>query len=111
MNINQKELVLLPYPFSDMERTKVRPALIVSNNVFNKQGNDCVVVPLTSLIKDQQYSVIIGQQDLCEGTLLKTSRIRADKLFSIEKNLIIMKIGIIDDKKFEEIRAEIIKLF
>ena len=39
MHINQKELVLLPYPFSDLEGTKVRPAIVVSNNSFNKKSN------------------------------------------------------------------------
>ncbi len=38
MKFFQKELVLLPFPFSNMEGTKVRPALIVSNDYFNKKG-------------------------------------------------------------------------
>jgi len=44
MEIQQKELVLLPYPFSNMEGTKVRPALIVSNNLFNKKSDDCTPI-------------------------------------------------------------------
>ena len=64
MQINQKELVLLPYPFSDLERTKVRPALVVSNNSFNKKSEDCVMVPLTSVLKEEPYSVIIQQENL-----------------------------------------------
>lgn len=32
MNVHQKEIVLLPYPFSDLEGKKVRPAVIVSND-------------------------------------------------------------------------------
>ena len=111
MKVNQKELILLSYPFSDLERAKVRPALVVSNNFFNKKSPDCVMVPLTSVIKVEPYSVLIDQQNLSSGKLLKPSRIRTDKIFNVEKNLAIMKIGTINDNTFEKVRSEILKLF
>jgi len=111
MNVQQKEIVLLPYPFSDLEGTKVRPALIVSNNSFNKKSDDCIMVPLTTVIKDEPYSILINQEDLSSGKLLKPSRIRVDKIFTVEKNLIVMKIGAINDRTFEKIKDKISKLF
>jgi len=111
MQISQKEIVLLAYPFSNLEGTKVRPALIVSNNQFNKKSNDCIVVPLTSVIKEEPYSIVIEQGNLVSGKLLKISRIRADKLFSVEKNLITMKIGMLKENSFEDVKKEIFKIF
>lgn len=111
MNAQQKEIVLLPYPFSDLEGTKVRPAIIVSNNVFNRKSNDCIMVPLTTVIKDEPYSVVITQEDLSLGKLLKPSRVRADKIFTVEKDLIMMKIGTVTDGAFKKIKEEINKVF
>jgi|SRR3989344_1033167 len=111
MQINQKEIVLLPYPFSNFEGMKVRPALIVSNDSFNKKSADCIMVPLTTVIKDEPYSVIIDNNDMESGELVKQSRIRADKVFSVEKSLVTIKIGLIKDKTFEKIKAEIYKMF
>jgi len=111
MKINQREIVLLPYPFSNLEGTKVRPALIVSNNYFNSKSNDCLAVPLTTIIKDEPYSVKIQQENLSSGKLLKPSRIRVDKIFCFEKSLIIMKIGVLNDEVFEKVKEEIIKIF
>ena len=111
MNAQQKELVLLPYPFSDLEGTKVRPALIVSNNSFNRKSADCVMVPLTTVIKDEDYSIILDQEDLSSGKLLKQSRVRADKIFSVEKDLIMMKIGTIKKETFDKIKEEVFKIF
>ena len=111
MEIKQKELVLLPYPFSDLEGTKVRPALVVSNDILNRKSDDCITVPLTTVIKDEPYSILIEPDDLSSGKLLKQSRIRIDKIFTVQKDLIIMKIGMINDKTFEKIKSEINKLF
>ena len=33
MKVNQKEIILVSYPFSDLEGKKVRPAIIISNDV------------------------------------------------------------------------------
>jgi mRNA interferase MazF len=111
MNVKQKELVLLPYPFSNMEGMKVRPALVISNDIFNLKSDDCLMVPLTSIIKNEPYSVLIEQQDLRAGKLIKSSRARLDKIFTVEKKLIIKKIGILNDKTFDEIKKEILKVF
>ncbi len=110
MIFQQRELVLLPYPFSDQGGSKVRPAIIVSNDNFNKRCEDCVLVPLTTVIKNEPFSLILNQDSLESGKLLKQSRIRIDKIFTIKKNLIIMKIGKINDKTLEKIKFEISKV-
>ena len=111
MNINQKDLVLLPYPFSNLREKKVRPAIIVSNNNFNKMCSDCIVVPLTSVIKDEPFSIPLNQNDLSNGKLIKPSRIRVDKLFSVEKSVVQMKIGSVSDTFFDKLKSELIEVF
>jgi len=110
MDLKQKDIVLLPFPFSDLEGQKVRPALVVSNDTFNKTSADCLMVPLTSVIIDEPYSIIITPKDVISGKLVKTSRIKTDKIFSVEKNLAIMKIGTANDEIFKKVRMEISKM-
>jgi len=111
MIFQQKELVLLPYPFSNQDGSKVRPAVIVSNDTFNKKCEDCLMVPLTTVIKDEPFSLIINQNNLESGKLLKQSRIRIDKLFTIKKSLIMMKIGKINSEMLIKIKSEINRVF
>jgi len=111
MIVKQRDLVLLSYPFTDQEGSKVRPAVIVSNENFNKKCQDYIMVPLTTIIKNKPFSLLIDQEDLESGKLLKKSRIRIDKIFTIRKNLIIMQIGKINDKTFNRIKIEISKIF
>ena len=111
MIFQQKELVLLPYPFSDQGGTKVRPAIIISNDTFNKRCEDCIMVPLTTVIKNEPFSLLINQDSLESGKLLKQSRIRIDKIFTIKKNLVMMKIGKINNDLLIRIKSEIGKVF
>ena len=98
MNLNQKDIVLLPFPFSDLKTSKVRPAIVISNNKFNRKSDDVIMIPMTTVLKNVSYSITIKPKELSTGKLLKQSRIRVDKIFNVEKNLAIMKIGTINEK-------------
>lgn len=111
MSLKQKEIVLLPYPFSNLKERKVRPAVVISNDLFNKKSKDCIMVPLTGVIKEEPYSIIISNENLVSGNLIKISRIKVDKIFNIEKNLTIAKIGIINNQTLKDIKSELSKMF
>jgi len=110
MHLKQKDIVLLPYPYSNLKEEKVRPALVLSNESFNKQSHDCIVVPLTSIIKDDPCSVLISQSDMSEGTLIRPSRIRPDKIFNVEKKLVRMRVGSLKQAVFDKVRQEVVKI-
>ena len=46
MNYSKGDIVLLPYPFTDLSTSKVRPAVVVSSN--KGKYSDLFVVPITS---------------------------------------------------------------
>src|SRR6059058_3417663 len=89
--LKQGDIVLLPVPFSDLTKRKQRPVLIISNNRYNNLTEDIVVVAITSQLKDLDYSVIIESKDLIEGALKVTSAVRADKVYTLSKDIVIKK--------------------
>jgi mRNA interferase MazF len=44
------DVVLVPFPFTDLTAVKQRPALIISADVFNSTRDDVVVVAVTSQV-------------------------------------------------------------
>lgn len=106
MEIKQNELVLVNFPFSDLSSNKVRPVLIISNNNFNKFSEDFLGVPLTSVLKNVPYSLNINQNDMVKGNLIVKSRIRVDKITAIKKNIIKMRIGVVDSRLVEKVKEE-----
>ncbi len=44
------DVVLLPFPFTDLTTSKQRPAVIVSSTWFNQNRKDVIVLAITSQI-------------------------------------------------------------
>jgi len=99
--IDQKSIVLIPFPYSDFSGKKVRPALILSNLRFNK-NEDIIICAITSSIKDRPYSIIINQNDTVNKKLVDESQVRLDTITRIKKSLIIKEIDILNDKTFKK---------
>ena len=102
--IEQRELLLVPFPFSDQSGRKVRPVLVLSNEGYNKSGEDLIVCAITSNLKTGKFTVIIDGKDLESGKLYQKSSIKVDGLLKISKNLIIKNIGVIGKNTFQKVR-------
>ena len=108
--MKQQDIVWVKLPFSNLEDSKIRPAVIVSNNEYNKNGQDVLVSAITSNLEERLYSILIDAKNLSQGKLPLKSRIRADKIIQVEKNLIINAFGKLDNKTFDLLIKEILKL-
>ena len=101
----QRDIVLLNFPFSNLKQSKVRPAIILSNNKHNKKSDDVVAVPLTSNLKQTDYDMLISNNNLEKGNLIVNSRVKVDRIFSVDKKLVKMDIGKIDKQTFSKIKT------
>ncbi len=98
---------LIPVPFSNLTNKKQRPVLVISSNHYNKTTEDIVVVAITSQLKNLDYSVKIESKDLNEGELKVTSEIRADKVYTLSKDIIRKKFGKVNSKVLDDVRLNI----
>ena len=69
MNYNQREIVLVPFPYSDLSATKKRPVPIISNNNYNSTFQDVVVCVITSNLFKDEYSINLSNEDLETGMM------------------------------------------
>ena len=98
------DIVLVPFPFTDLSSSKRRPALVVSPDSFNTQMQDLVVVAITSQLTDD-YAVMIEQSDCVDGALPKTSVVKLSKVFTIHATLIIKRICELQPEKLNVVLA------
>ena len=103
----QRDIVLVPLPFSDLSSAKQRPALILSNDSYNGSCEDVLVCGITSNLKDAEYSLLLNQSDISEGILSVVSRIKADKIFSLHQSIFRKRLGKLSKEKFAEVINQI----
>jgi mRNA interferase MazF len=85
-------IVLTDFPFTDLSASKRRPALVVSSD--NHRRTDVIVAYITSIPRDELDSMPIAP---AAGNGLKVpSRVRFDKLATINKDIIAGRIGAAD---------------
>lgn len=101
--IEQRDLLLVPFPFSDQSGRKVRPVMILSNNQFNESSEDILIIGVTSNISKDQYTLKLDNHDLEEGKLITNCIIKVENVLRLDKNLIIKKIGKVKREKLKEI--------
>ncbi|HIH25390.1 type II toxin-antitoxin system PemK/MazF family toxin [Candidatus Woesearchaeota archaeon] len=110
MSIEQRDIVLLPFPFSDQSGFKVRPALVASNNTFNR-SDDIIVFGITSNISKNFYTLIINDQNLEKNIIEDSCCIKVENILKIDKKLIIKKLDRLKESDFNKLKELILKIF
>ena len=110
IKFEQGEILIVPFPFSDLIGIKQRPVLVLSKTDSNKNREDIITCGITSNIKDVNNSVLINNENLMNGEIPKTSRIKVDKLFTLEKSIVKKSIGRLDKVTFDKVKKEFFNL-
>ena len=110
IQFNQGDILIVPFPFSNLSGVRQRPVLVLSKINYLKECKDVVTCGITSNLKDSKYSVLVDNSDLTEGNIPVRSRIKVDKLFTLEQNIVIKKLGRINKETFEKIKREFVNL-
>ena len=108
--LKQRDIVLIPIPFTDLTSHKKRPAVILSSDTYNESNEDIVVAAITSNIESRPFSIMLTGDDLESGTLKVTSIIRADKIYTLNKSIVIKTFGSVKYEILLKLKSEICRL-
>jgi mRNA interferase MazF len=100
------DVVIVPFPFSDLTQTKRRPALVVAI----LPGEDLILCQITSQSVMDEYAVSISSEDFIAGSLKQPSNIRPNRLFTASENIIVYKTGQISIEKLENAIDKIVEI-
>jgi len=109
-NYRKWDIIIVPFPFTDLTTVKKRPALVVSPDNYNKSGQDVVIAFLTSRMdvspRFGDYRIRFWQ----ESGLPKASLLRM-KYATIDREIILKRIGRLCEKERGSVRAAIQRFF
>ena len=100
------EVVVMPFPYSNLSSTKRRPALVVAALA----GDDIILCPISSQAAGNVDAVPLTGGDFVRGSLQRDSNIRPDHLLTADAGLILYRVGIITPAKLAEATAAIIRI-
>ena len=109
IHYNRCDIVLVPFPFTDLVTVKKRPALIISPKEYNIHG-DYVIAFITSNIHSELKFCDYLIQNWKKTGLPKPSLIRM-KFVTIDSSIIIKQIGRLIEPDITVFRHELAKFF
>jgi mRNA interferase MazF len=99
-------VVVIPFPFSDLSATKRRPALVLAN----LENNDILLCQITSRFRDEKYVVFLKTSDFTMGTLPVNSYIRSERIFTADKSIILNTVGVVSNEILNKTVENIINI-
>ncbi len=82
-------VVVVPFPFSDLSKTKMRPALVLAN----ADRGDWILCQITSNPYGDVHAIELNNARFASGSLRITSYARPGKLFTANDSLIVGQVG------------------
>lgn len=106
-------IVLIPFPFTDLTSTKLRPALIISKTSIKSE--DVILAFITSKTKQKpaphEYRITTRDIFFNQTGLKVESIIRFDKLATLNKKLILGELGLLPPIVLKKARSHILSAF
>jgi mRNA interferase MazF len=100
------DVVVVPFPFSDLTQAKRRPALVVSM----PEGDDLILCQITSQYVRDNYAVPLDDKDFETGGLKQPSNVRPNRIFTADSHIVLYRVGGLRRDKLSEIIERLIDI-
>lgn len=107
MKYKKFDVVIVPFPFVDkIKKQKIRPAVIVSENKYNRATGLAVVAMITSAKKSKFWNDIAIKYDF-----LNVDCVIRMKFANFAQEIIIKKIGDLNRKNAADLDRSLVEIF
>ncbi len=100
------DVVVVPFPFSDLTQAKRRPALVISK----LEGDDLILCQITSQFIKDNYAISLTDKDFAKGSLKQQSNIRPNRIFTADNHIVLYKVGSLKTEKLNEVIEKIVEI-
>ena len=98
------DVVIVPFPFSNLSGSKKRPALVLTN----LRGDDILICLITSQPTGDVFAQKLRSEDFVSGSLPVVSFVRPLRIFTIDKHIVFRKIGQITPERIDKVIEAIV---
>ncbi|MDQ1249173.1 MAG: mRNA interferase MazF [Actinomycetota bacterium] len=99
-------VVLVPFPFSDLSQSKLRPAVALAG----VGRDDWILCQITSTPYGDPRALPIADDDFAAGTLHVASYARPGKLFTAHRRLMVTRVGELKPQPRQQIVEAVVQI-
>jgi mRNA interferase MazF len=100
------QVVVLPFPFSDLSQKKLRPALLLAD----AGRGDWIACQITSNPYADPRAITLTDSEFAEGGLQRISYLRPGKLFTCHESLPVNTVGALNTAALQQARTAVIQM-
>ena len=99
-------IVLVPFPFSDLSQSKLRPAVVLAG----AGRGDWILCQITSKPYADVRALELADTDFQQGSLRQLSYARPAKLFTAHESLFVSEVGRLTAGSLKRITDEVVSI-
>ncbi len=99
-------VVLVPFPFSDLSRSKLRPAIVLAD----ASRGDWILCQVTSNPYSDPQAIMLSENAFAAGSLRRKSYARPGKPFTANQGLVVRQVGSLNDETLGRIVEAVVGL-
>ena len=112
MTLIKGDVVLVPFPFTDLSQTKLRPAIVLW---VESNGNDVILCFVSSQNLDslQAGEILLdpSEPEFATTKLKHASKIRVARIVTLERRLITRRLGHLEIHYLQQLNIQLIQVF
>jgi mRNA interferase MazF len=108
MAFQRSDVVLVPFPFSDLSTSKVRPAVVVSSDLYHATEPDLLLAALTSKVATATGPFDYVLDDWRAAGLRRPSALEP-ALFTLDPARVLHRIGALTPADMERVNQRLLR--
>ena len=100
------QVVVIPFPFSDLSQKKLRPALLLAD----AGRGDWIACQITSNPYADSRAITLTDSEFAEGGLQRISYLRPGKLFTCHESLPVNTVGALNKAALQQARTAVVQM-
>jgi len=112
MSVKKGDIVLVPFPFTDLSTTKLRPAVVLW---VDSTGDDITLCFISSQnltrLSPNEFVLDASDPDFSNTGLKVTSKVRVTRIATLERQLITRRIGKLGVNQIQQLNSAMLQAF
>jgi mRNA interferase MazF len=100
------DVVVIPFPFSDLSETKRRPALVLAE----ADAQAVILCQITSQAVRDSDAIVLETTDFESGSLKARSNVRPNRVFTADRGIVLYRAGHLNAQKADEVAERLVDI-